>query len=154
MKPIHALVVDDDDSIRWMLRTILAEMGYIVAEAENVQDALELIQNAEVVFRLIVTDLEMPGATGVTLIREVIAMPKQKPPTVVLFTGMDLETHHEIQALRMDIKDRYPVFFAAKGGKFDELGSIFERVREMETAGEAGRQDETHKSAKRRGEKN
>ncbi len=80
MKPIHALVVDDDDSIRWMLRTILAEMGYSVAEAENVQDALELFQNAEVVFRLIVTDLEMPGATGITLIREVIATPKQEPP--------------------------------------------------------------------------
>ncbi len=56
---IQALVVDDDESIRFFLSSTLQRMGYEVTAAANGEDALELLRNQS--FELAVLDLELGG---------------------------------------------------------------------------------------------
>lgn len=60
---IKILIVDDDPSIRFLLRSILEGEGYSVLEAGNGQAALNAI-TSEAVPDIVMTDLMMPVMTG------------------------------------------------------------------------------------------
>lgn len=68
------LVVEDEPAIRYLLRDILAE-NYIVYEAENGRQALELMKN--VLPDLIISDIMMPDIDGLELCNKV----KNSPDT-------------------------------------------------------------------------
>ncbi|TNE47222.1 MAG: EAL domain-containing protein [Deltaproteobacteria bacterium] len=61
----HVLVVDDHPHIRWMLQDCLTRWGYQVSEAKSAEDAIELLQ--ESTFELMITDVHMPGKSGLEL---------------------------------------------------------------------------------------
>jgi CheY-like chemotaxis protein len=61
------LVVDDDVVLRRVLRSALAQAGCDVAQVGTGRDALSLASAYEL--DLIVTDLEMPGMSGLELLR-------------------------------------------------------------------------------------
>ena len=64
----HILVVDDEASIRTMLRSILERSGHQVSEAENGKDALEKYREAPA--DAVIVDVFMPEQDGVeTMIR-------------------------------------------------------------------------------------
>jgi len=68
MKP-RVLVVDDEETIRNLLKGRLTREGYDVRECANGEEASrELKTGAEV--GVVVTDLKMPGKDGLTLMRE------------------------------------------------------------------------------------
>ena len=62
------LVVDDDESIRFLLRTVLEFQGYDVIEAENGYEGL-LCYQAEPA-DLVITDMQMPVMDGLELLME------------------------------------------------------------------------------------
>jgi len=62
------LVVDDDDLMRAFLATVLREEGYLVEEAGDGQSALRKLASAE--FDLAITDVKMPGISGLALMQE------------------------------------------------------------------------------------
>jgi CheY-like chemotaxis protein len=62
------LVVDDEAIIRSVLNDALSHEGYLVMEASNGREALEII--AEVTPRGMLVDLHMPVMDGLSLIRE------------------------------------------------------------------------------------
>jgi len=62
------LVVDDDDSIRFLLRAVLELRGYDVIEAENGYEGF-LRYQAEPT-DLVITDMQMPVMDGLELIME------------------------------------------------------------------------------------
>ena len=62
------LIVDDDDSIRFLLRAVLELRGYDVIEAENGYEGL-LRYQAEPT-DLVITDMQMPVMDGLELIME------------------------------------------------------------------------------------
>ena len=62
------LVVDDDLSLRTILNETLSTAGFDVEIAKDGKSALELINEIE--FDLVITDLMMPGMTGVELMVE------------------------------------------------------------------------------------
>ena len=64
---IRILVVDDDPSIRFLLRAILEGEGYSVLEAGNGQAALNAIAG-EALPDIVMTDLMMPVMSGAELI--------------------------------------------------------------------------------------
>jgi CheY-like chemotaxis protein len=64
---IKILIVDDDPSIRFLLRVILEGEGYSVQEAGNGQAALNAI-TSEALPDIVMTDLMMPVMTGAELI--------------------------------------------------------------------------------------
>ena len=61
----RVLLVDDDRSVRGILRLFLEEAGYEVIEASDGRDALRHAEIADV----LVTDMVMPENEGIELIR-------------------------------------------------------------------------------------
>ncbi len=77
------LVVDDDKGVRAALRVNLRKAGHEVQLARNVDEALRLIEERPV--DLVLTDVAMPGRTGLDLLAEL----RRRWPTVrvVVMTG-------------------------------------------------------------------
>ena len=61
------LVVDDEELIRNLLRQILERNGYSCTVAENAAEARKFLQQEQ--FNLILSDLNMPGESGIDFIR-------------------------------------------------------------------------------------
>lgn len=62
------LVVDDDSGIRHLLKDALSCVGYRVSDCEAGEDALELMSRRS--FSLLLTDYELPGMTGIEVVRK------------------------------------------------------------------------------------
>jgi PAS domain S-box-containing protein len=58
------LIVEDDDSLRKLTRTILKQKGYKILEAENGEDALRVSKEHEGPIDLLITDVVMPKMSG------------------------------------------------------------------------------------------
>ena len=65
----RVLVVDDEDSVRHLLRDILSSLGHQAVEAEDGIKALELFDSQ--VFDAVFTDISMPGMSGWELARSI-----------------------------------------------------------------------------------
>jgi len=59
------LVVDDEESICGLIRKILESHGYTVSTVNSAREAKTLIEKQQ--FNLILTDLQMPGESGLEL---------------------------------------------------------------------------------------
>jgi two-component system cell cycle sensor histidine kinase/response regulator CckA len=82
--PGTVLLVEDDDMFRGLLRQVLESQGYQVLAAENPAAALALAARSGAV-RLLVSDMVMPGGTGVDLARQLAGRyPEMK---VILMSG-------------------------------------------------------------------
>ena len=68
-EPFRILIVDDNREIRGILEEYLREEGYLAQGAADGKEAL--VKYAEAAFDLIITDLNMPGMTGIELIKEI-----------------------------------------------------------------------------------
>lgn len=76
------LVVDDEPDLREMLRELLCDEGYMCITAESVSVAIHeiknlLIQNENL--DLIISDLNMPGGSGIELLKMVRSMKVEVP---------------------------------------------------------------------------
>jgi two-component system cell cycle sensor histidine kinase/response regulator CckA len=81
------LVVDDEESVRWMIRSTLKSLGYQVELAQNGQEALEKIHEREAdPYRLVLLDLMMPVMDGLTLIASLHESHPDLP--LLLMSGM------------------------------------------------------------------
>jgi len=61
----NILIVEDDPSVRKLVRVNLAKRGYTVSEAEDSHQAMALFQNVPV--DLVLLDLLLPGLSGVDI---------------------------------------------------------------------------------------
>ncbi|CAH2599157.1 Histidine kinase [Rhodovastum atsumiense] len=80
----RVLVVDDEDVVRETLAVGLEDAGFVVLTAQGGVEALALLEAGEEVDTLI-SDLSMPGLSGIALIREAQARHPGLP--AVLLTG-------------------------------------------------------------------
>jgi len=67
----RVLLVDDDPIVLATLETMLANLDYRVVALPNPQEALDRFQADPDVFDLLLTDLTMPGMTGIVLIAKI-----------------------------------------------------------------------------------
>jgi two-component system response regulator HydG len=81
------LIVDDEAGLRTSLAANLELEGYQVVEAADGARAMELVQEAP--FDLVITDVRMPGMSGVDLFREIRKVRPELP--VVLMTAFAVE---------------------------------------------------------------
>src|SRR5579872_3473939 len=77
------LLVDDDDAVLKGTRRILEKAGHQVVTCSSGDDALELL--ASQTFDAMISDIQMPGTTGLKLLRAVREHDLDLP--VVLMTG-------------------------------------------------------------------
>jgi CheY-like chemotaxis protein len=78
------LIVDDDQSVRETLADLLEIEGYRPFQAADTLEALMILRQGTIV-DVLVTDLTMPGADGITLIRHARELRHDLP--AILLTG-------------------------------------------------------------------
>jgi two-component system, cell cycle sensor histidine kinase and response regulator CckA len=76
------LLVEDEESVRQLVKETLESRGYKVIEAENGEAALEIASNCKEPIQLMITDVVMPGISGRELAQQ---LAKSHPSTKVLF---------------------------------------------------------------------
>jgi len=83
------LVVDDDQSVRGLVRRILAEQGYTILEAEDGAAAFDLALAHAGCIDLLLTDVIMPKINGITLATR---LREARPGLAVLYMSGYLES--------------------------------------------------------------
>jgi PAS domain S-box-containing protein len=76
------LLVEDEDSVRQLVRETLESRGYRVLEASNGQTALTVAANYQDPIHLVITDVVMPGLNGHELIQQ---LQPRRPAIKVLY---------------------------------------------------------------------
>lgn len=67
----HVLYIDDDEVMTVMVGRLLERSGYQVSTFNNGADALDCFEQSPWVFDVVVTDLNMPGLSGLEVLQEV-----------------------------------------------------------------------------------
>ncbi|RMF94107.1 MAG: sigma-54-dependent Fis family transcriptional regulator, partial [Nitrospinota bacterium] len=89
MSRADILVVDDEESIRWIFARSLPKRGYRVTVAATGQEALLQIQNHP--FSLIILDIRLPDLDGLTLLEKCRTLCPQVP--VLVMTAQNTVTN-------------------------------------------------------------
>ncbi|MGC9969568.1 MAG: sigma-54 dependent transcriptional regulator [Bryobacteraceae bacterium] len=100
MQRNRILVVDDDESLRRVTEVQLQQGGYQVLTAASGQEALELLQKRPV--ELVVTDLKMPGMSGLELLKRIRA---DYPELVVIVVTAFGTIETAVEAMRAGAYD-------------------------------------------------
>jgi CheY-like chemotaxis protein len=115
-------VVDDEEAITTMLKTILTHLGYRITVINNSQEALTLIEQTPMAFDLLITDMTMPHLTGFELTQKALAIRADLP--VILCTGFsELINKEQAQALGIRAYLMKPV-------SIHNLGQTVRKVRD------------------------
>jgi len=85
---VSALVIDDDPEARDLVSRLLEKDGFSVIFAENGQQGLDKLEEG---VSLIILDLSMPVMDGFEFLTHFNALQMDKPPQIIVFSGMDLD---------------------------------------------------------------
>jgi two-component system, NtrC family, nitrogen regulation response regulator GlnG len=88
-KPLDVWLVDDDASIRWVLEKALRQGGMQPRAFEQAESALAALGRAEP--DVLITDVRMPGASGLKLL-EIIRSEHPRLPVIVMTAHSDLDS--------------------------------------------------------------
>ncbi len=99
----RVLVVDDESAVRNLVQSVLRTMGYEVTVASGGREALRAIYSESATPALLVTDIDMPGMTGIELAARLTA---ERPAVRVIFMTGDT-------ASAQRARDRAAAFIAA-----------------------------------------
>jgi DNA-binding NtrC family response regulator len=111
------LIVDDDDAIRGMLYDLLSEK-YECNTASMAEEALQYIEVEQ--YAAILTDIAMPGLTGVELLQRV--QEKHKGTPVILISGKGGEQDPKA------LMDLGAFAYVTKPFNLDEIEDVVERA--------------------------
>jgi CheY-like chemotaxis protein len=92
LEPMRIMAVEDEPEVLDVIRAMLTAAGHTVVSAASAREALELFEREEPV-DVVVTDLGMPGMTGLALAEEI---KRRRTVPVVLLTGWadELDASH------------------------------------------------------------
>jgi two-component system, chemotaxis family, chemotaxis protein CheY len=80
----NILIVDDSMTMRQMVNFTLSSAGHSVTEAGNTDDALLTAQKQR--FDLVISDVNMPGRSGIELVAELRKLADYKFVPIILLT--------------------------------------------------------------------
>ena len=93
--PVSILIVDDDHGQRSLLETFLRSQGYRTQSAASGEAALAMLETEA--FAMMITDVRMPGMSGIETLRRV----RQKHPTLpVLLVTAFADIRSAVAAMR------------------------------------------------------
>lgn len=116
-----ALVVDDEQSVRLVLRRFLSRVGWSVIEAESAEQALALL-NRSATPDLVICDLNMPGMSGAALFLRIAGQHPLLGSRVVLTSGDVASAERELQRAGL----RCPIL--GKPFSLDDLARVVDSV--------------------------
>ena len=95
------LVVDDEESIRWVLRTSLQKQGYKVEAAEDGGTALNIIGKEQ--FAVIILDLNLPDMDGFEILSKINE--SNVKSSVIIITAQN-SVKNAIEAMQLGAYDQ------------------------------------------------
>jgi DNA-binding NtrC family response regulator len=128
MAAARILIVEDRDPLRRMLEHALAQEGYAVASAADGESGIRLLGRQD--FDLVLTDLKLPGVSGLQVLAASRAAQPRVP--VVVLTGFGTVAA-AVEAMKLGAFD-----FLEKPLEIDDLYRLIERA-----LGERGERDES-----------
>jgi two-component system response regulator HydG len=129
----RVLVVDDDPDMRALLDAGLREVGFEPRLAASAEDALGVLQSGD--FDVIVTDLQMPGMSGLELCERIVGSRPDVPVVVLTAHGTFDAAVGAIRAGAYDfvtkpIKLQPFQLTVERAARHRELGAEVKRLRE------------------------
>jgi len=112
------LVIEDDDTVRDVLHSFLVSRKFDVSLAENGETGLDMARAEK--FDLILTDLVMPGITGMDVLKEVTTAATSVPVIVMTAFGT---VQTAVEAMRNGAFD-----YVTKPFNLDELMIVLEKA--------------------------
>jgi len=124
-KNMRILIVDDFSTMRRIVKNLLGDLGFTnTAEAEDGNSALAALRASP--FDFVVTDWNMPGMTGIDLLRNIRADDKFKHLPVLMVTA-EAKREQIIEAAQAGVSGYIIKPFTAQTLE-EKLGKIFERL--------------------------
>jgi len=119
-QPTRVLVVDDEMAIREVLAEGLESFGYEVVQAGNAAEAFDIVNRGGI--DLVLSDIEMPGENGLSLLRRI--KDHDSEVDVIMVTGVvDFET--AVGTIRQGASD-----YVSKPFNLEEVRIVAERTLE------------------------
>ncbi|SIQ94686.1 chemotaxis response regulator CheY [Marinobacterium stanieri] len=124
-KDIKILVVDDFSTMRRIIKNLLRDLGFTnVEEADDGKTALPILQQGHIEF--LITDWNMPGMTGIDLLKTVRADPSLAQIPVLMVTA-EAKREQIIAAAQAGVNGYVVKPFTAAVLK-EKIDKIFERI--------------------------
>ncbi len=119
------LIVDDFSTMRRIIKNLLRDLGFTnTSEADDGQTALPMLQNGN--FDFLVTDWNMPGMTGIELLKAVRADDRLKDMPILMVTA-EAKRDQIVEAAQAGVNGYVVKPFTAAVLK-EKIEKIFERV--------------------------
>ncbi len=123
-KDMRILIVDDFSTMRRIVKNLLNDLGYTnTAEADDGTTALTALRQSH--FDFVVTDWNMPGMTGIDLLKAIRADDKLKHLPVLMVTA-EAKREQIIEAAQAGVNGYIIKPFTAQTLE-EKLAKIFER---------------------------
>lgn len=124
-KNMKILIVDDFSTMRRIIKNLLRDLGFTnTQEADDGQTALPMLKNGD--FDFLVTDWNMPGMTGIELLKEVRADERLSSLPVLMVTA-EAKRDQIVEAAQSGVNGYVVKPFTAQALK-EKIEKIFERV--------------------------
>lgn len=118
------LIVDDEPMVIHLLKTILTRLGHKVLTADGGEAALRVFTNHRPESTIL--DLNMPGMSGIEVLRRIRVVDPQAP--VIVWSGAGTE------ALEREAQELGVTEFLKKGFSLHELGQAMKRALDAHDA--------------------
>lgn len=124
-KSIKILIVDDFSTMRRIIKNLLRDLGFTnTSEADDGSTALPMLKGGD--FDFLVTDWNMPGMTGIDLLKAVRSDPKLASLPVLMVTA-EAKRDQIVEAAQAGVNGYVVKPFTAQTLK-EKLDKIFERL--------------------------
>jgi two-component system, chemotaxis family, chemotaxis protein CheY len=119
------LIVDDFSTMRRIIKNLLRDLGFNnTAEADDGHSALPMLQTGQ--FDFLITDWNMPGMTGIELLKTIRADAKVSKLPILMVTA-EAKREQIIEAAQAGVNGYVVKPFTAQALK-DKIEKIFERI--------------------------
>lgn len=116
--PIQVLIVDDEESIRWVLQQTFSLLGYTLHLAETAQEAHNLLQTEPIDIAFI--DINLPDQNGLSFMETAL---KQFPALLAIVITGQSTMYHTVTAMKMGAYD-----YLAKPFDIDEAETLMRQA--------------------------
>lgn len=124
----NILAVDDDETIRELLSTVLRRKGHHVFTADHGQKGIDVFRRERP--HVTILDFEMPDMDGLAVLRQIREIDPRAP--VIMLTGAGTEAR-EKQARELGVTN-----FLAKGFSLHEVGAALNQILNQPVQGVGG----------------
>jgi CheY-like chemotaxis protein len=125
-KPARILVLEDNETARFVFRAVLEPMGYAIVDVQGETEAIQMFERADERFDLLIADVVLRAAYGADTAKR---LAKMRPDVPILFTsGFPLATLLNRGLLAPDQLPSRKIAFLEKPFR---AGELLDKVREL-----------------------